>query len=205
MMFALRRLLILLVIVLAAYCFWPRNSSLKNFEPARISELQIQVWKEATAKNRTGTIAPLFELYSGQYRLAPITSLMIAFDMARALHIFATAPDLADQEKAILPLRMAYVNLKKGTNGTFDPDAVARMELSTWMLQSDHAKRGELTASIADRLAVLYELDPAQCIPVAKRFAQARKNVTDNLWSDAQRESLAGWTTLKELLSTPEP
>jgi len=205
MMFALRRLLIVAVVLLAAYCFWPRNSSLRNFDPLRISELQIQIWKEAAAKNRTGTIPLLFELYEGQYKIPPITALMISFDMARALNIFATAPDAADQEKALLPLRMAYVNLKKSTKGTFEPDAVARMELATWMLQADHAKRGPLTTSISERLGILYEMDPARCLPIAKRFAQARKDVADGLWPEAQTESLAGWTALEELTSTPKP
>lgn len=202
MMFALKRLLVVAVAALAAFCFWPRHSSLRNFDPQKMADIQIRVWKEAAAKNRNGMIGPLYELYSGQYRVPPIGSLMLAIDMSAALTIFATAPDAADQERALVPLRTVYVNLKNSTKGAFDPDVLARMELATWMLQADHAKRAQLTTSISERFAILYGLTAEQCLPAAKHFAQARKNVNESLWPDAGQELVAGWSALKEILAT---
>jgi len=200
-MFALKRLLVVAFAALVVFCFWPRHSSLRIFDPQKMADIQLQVWREAAAKNRNGMIGPLYELYSGQYQIPPIGSLMMAIDMSSALTIFATAPDAADQEKALVPLRTVYVNLKNSTKGTFDPDAMARMELATWMLQADHAKRAQLTTSISERLAILYGLTSEQCLPAAKHFAQARKNVNESLWADAGTELLAGWSALKENLA----
>jgi len=203
MLFTLKRLLLLAVIAAIAYCFWPRTPSLAGFDDQRMSEIQIAVWKEAASKKHLSLLPPLFELYHQQYRITPVASMMMALDMARALSIFFNAPDASEQENALVPLRTFYVNLKNSTKATFDPDALARMELGTWMLQVDHSKRAQLTASISERLAVLYGLSAEACLPAAKKFAQARKDAEDRRWDEAKASSLEGWQAVKKLAPAP--
>lgn len=199
MLFTLKRLLVLAVIAFLAYCFWPRTPSLTGFDEQRMSEIQIAIWKEAAAKKHLSLIPPLFELYHQQYGITPVASMMMALDMARALSIFFNAPDASEQENALVPLRTFYVNFKNSTKSTFDPDALARMELGTWMLQADHSKRAQLTASISERFAVLYGLSAESCLPAAKRFAQARKDAEEGRWDEAKAASFEGWQALKKI------
>jgi hypothetical protein len=198
-MFALKRLLILFVIVVAAYCFWPRSSSLSAGNPERMAQLQVTVWKEAARKKRQELIRPLYETYEGQYRIPPVSALMMAFDTARALYIFHTAPDAADQEKALVPLKTAFTTLRNATNSKFDANAAARLELMIWMLRADHAKRGELTSAWADLLSLLYGCPAADALASAKKFALAAKLADEGKWDESRSAAAEAWTAAKAL------
>lgn len=204
MLFALKRLLILFVIVLAVYCLWPRSSSLSACNPERMAQLQVTVWKDAARKKRQELIRPLYETYEGQYRLPPVSSLMMAFDTARALYIFHTAPDAADQEKALLPLKAVFTTLRNATKSNFDADAAAHLELMIWSLRADHAKRGELTSAWSDLIALLYGRPTADALPSAKKFAQAAKLADEGKWDEARSTAAEAWTAVKALAS-PKP
>lgn len=197
MMFALRRLAILLVLVAVAYCFWPRNPSLYGFEPKRIAELQVGIWKRTGEKRTQGLLGPLYEIFHGQLHLPPISSAMISLDGARALEIFFGAPDVADQEKALAPLTTAFTRLKSNTKSSFDPSVAARMKMATWALRADHAKRGELTAAWSELLGLVYGRPAAECLPAAKKFAMASKAAADNQWADARSNAEEAWTLVK--------
>lgn len=199
MMFALRRLLLLVLIVFVVYCFWPRTSSMQGFDPERMSELQIAVWKGAAGKQMQSLLIPLFKVYAGQYNLPPISALKISFDTARALNIFHTSPDAADQEKALMPLQVVFLTLKSNTKAGFDPTAAARIELTTWMLRADHAKRAQLTTAWAESLALLYGHTAEECLPAAKKFSIASKLADDGKWDEARANVLDAWTVLKSL------
>lgn len=198
-MFALRRLLLLFLIIVAAYCFWPRSPSISNFDPQRMAELQITVWKKSSEQKKQDLILPLYELYDLQYHLPPISALKMAFDTARALQIFHAAPDSADQEKALVPLQTVFVMLKSNVKGTFDSAVAARLELMTWMLRAEHAKRGQLTSAWSEQIALLYGRPAEDCLPAAKKFAIAVKMAEDGNWSDAKASALEGWKAIKEL------
>jgi len=198
-LFALKRLLILFLIVTAAYCFWPRSSSLSSFDPDTMAQIQVAVWKDAAEKKRQELILPLYELYERQYRLPPVSSLMMAFDKARALYTFHTAPDAADQEKALLPLRAVYTRLKNATKSKFDASAAARLELMIWTLRLDRAKRGQLTSAWSDFLALLYSRSVDDTLPAAKLFAQATKLANEGKWDDARSTATKAWSAVKDL------
>ena len=199
MLFALKRLLLLFLIAVAVYCFWPRTGSLTGFDPGRMSELQITVWKGAAEKKKRELVLPIFKIYAGQYRLPPISALKMSFDTARGLHLFHTSPDAADQEKALLPLQTVYLTLKANTKAGFDPMAVARMELTTWMLRADHAKRGALTTAWSESLALLYGHTAEECLPAAKQFSIASKLADEGKWDEAQSNVLEAWKSIKTM------
>lgn len=197
MMFALKRLLILFLIAIAVYCFWPRTSSLTNFDPQRMSELQMVVWKESASKKKQELLWPLYEVYERQYHISPISALKMSFDTARALSLFYSAPDQADQEKALLPLQTVFSTLKLDTKATFDSNAAARVELMTWMLRADNAKRAELTKAWSELLAILYSRPTDQCLPAAKNFAIASKLAGEGKWDEAKASALEAWKIIK--------
>ncbi|MBE2203138.1 MAG: hypothetical protein IAE94_02185 [Chthoniobacterales bacterium] len=192
-MFALKRLLLLLLIVLVAYCFWPRKSSLTGFDPVRMSELQMEIWKSASGKKVWALVRPFYSVYQGQYQLPPISAMKISFDSARALHVFHTSPDAADQEKALAPLQTVFQTMKSGMKAGFDSNASARMELMIWMLRADHAKRAQLTTAWSESLAMLYGRSTQECLPAAKKFAVASKFADEGKWGEAQANALEAW------------
>lgn len=197
MMFALRRLLLGFVIVLAGYCFWPRSPSLTAFDPQRMAELQLTIWKNAGDKNTAALVFVFYELYERQYHLPPISSLKMAFDTAKAWKLFNMAPDAADQEKALIPLETVFATLKSNLKASFDSSTAARMELVIWMLRADRVKRGELTSAWAESLALLHGRSTADCLPAAKKFSLATKLADDGKWGEAGAASLEGWNAIR--------
>lgn len=205
MMFVVWRLLLLLVLAVAAYLFWPRTASLGAFDPEKMAELQIAVWKAAADPKSPAPVLPLYELYQRQYGMPPISALKMAFDMARALRVFHTSPDAADQEKAMLPLQAVFVALKDGTKAGFDAGAAARMEFMVWVLMSDRAKRAQLTTAWSESLAVLYGHTAGECLPAAKQFSLASKLADEGNWNDARASLVQGWKILKGLTAEENP
>ena len=199
MLYALKRLLILLLIALAAFCFWPRSPSLSAFDPEKMADLQMAVWKDAAGKKGRELILPLYGTYERQYRVSPVSSLIMAIESSRALSIFHTAPDAADQEKALVPLRTVFARLKNETKSNFDADAAARLELRLWILRADHAKRAQLTSAWSDLLGLLYGLPAADTLPAAKMFAQAAKLADEGKWDEARGNALDAWIAVKAL------
>jgi len=198
-MFALKRLLLLFLILVAAYTFWPRSPSLTDFDPRRMAELQVAIWKGSADKKRPVLIFPLYELYERQYHLPPVSSLKMALDTARALNIFHSAPDAADQEKALLPLQTVFSTLKSHTRASFDSNIAARMELMTWMLRADHAKRSQLLSAWSEQIALLYGCSASECLEAARKFSIAAKAADEEDWTAAQAGSLEGWIAIKNL------
>ncbi|MFZ4779337.1 MAG: hypothetical protein ACOYM3_28585 [Terrimicrobiaceae bacterium] len=198
-MFALKRLLILGLILIAVYIFWPRSPNLTDFDPQRMSELQVAIWKGSAEKPAPKLILPLYELYERQYHLPPISSLKMALDTDRALHLFHSAPDAADQEKALLPLQTSFSTLKSNTKATFDPNIAARMELMIWILRADHAKRAQLMSAWSEQIALFYGRSASECLPAARNFAIAARFADEANWRAAQASSLEAWTAIKEL------
>ena len=198
-MFSFRRLLLLLLIAFLAYCFWPRRPSMTDFDPQRMSQLQIKVWKETPDKKLQGPILPLYEIYQGQYHLPPVAALKMAFEMSRALHIFRSSPDAADQEKALVPLQTAFLALQSGTKASFDPTTAARMELTIWLLRTDYAKRAQLVTAWSESIALLCGHTADECLPAAKKFSVASKLADEGKWDEAQSNLLDAWKSIKSL------
>ena len=202
-MFAIKRLFLLCLIAFAVYCFWPRASSMTGFDPERMSELQIAIWKGAADDQKPSLVIPFFREYAGQYNVPPISALKMSFDTARALRLFHSSPDAADQEKALMPLQVVFLTLKSNTKAGFDSTAAARIELTTWMLRADHAKRAQLTTAWAESIALLYGHSAEECLPAAKKFSIASKLAEEGKWDEAQSNVLEAWKVIKSL-SPPE-
>lgn len=203
MLFALQRILLVVAVALAAYCLWPRSSSLANFPPDRMAELQVIVWQKAAANDRLGMIFPLYETYERGYLIPPITALNMARTMSYARSLFARAADAPDQDKALDPLRTTFTNLKNATGSQFEANAAARLELHAWQLVADHAKRGQLTTAVSEQLGLIYSRPASEMLPAAKLFARSMKEASEENWGQALATSREAWTELRRLVSNP--
>lgn len=203
MMFALRRLLMLGIILLAGYCVWPRTASLTAFKPARIAELQITVWKNAQARQRWELGTSLYKLYVGQYGISPLTALKMAIETSDAMIRFQSAPDAADQEKALVPLDAAFATFQNRLQAPFDSHAAAMMEFQIWSLRANGNRQADLTKAVDEQLALLYGKSSGDCIPAAQKFVVAMAEADAGRWAMARAASKEAWETLQGTLKQP--
>ena len=195
----LRRLLIGIVLAAAAFFLWPRTPSLSDFDPNRMAELQVSAWKKAKARQRWDLAGGFYRIYAGQYGAFPFSSLMMAADSANAVILFQSAPDAADQEKALAPMVKVFNSLQSQTRESFDPYAAAQMEFQIWGLRANGGRQAELVRALSEQLALLYGKPADDCLPVAKKFALAMKAADGGQWADALSQNKDAWAKLKAL------
>jgi hypothetical protein len=191
--------MLVVVVAVAGYFFWPHRSSLNAFEPARIGELEVEVWRLAQKKNRRDLFFSLYRIAEGHYRLPPLAAISVAWHTSDAMLTFECGADRPDQERALVPLQRALVSLNEQTHAGFDVEVVARLELFGWMLSEDKSKQGQLVSAIAEQKALSYGLSAADCGPAAEEFSKARRLARDGRWNEAVKANTAGWKRLKDL------
>ena len=97
MMRVLKWLLVVVVLAVSVN-FWPSlPASLSSFDPDRMAELQVSVWKNSRPPCRTELGRAFYRIYS-QYR---IHAVLLTAHSVEAVILFQSAPDAPDQEKAL--------------------------------------------------------------------------------------------------------
>jgi hypothetical protein len=166
----------LLAFVLA-YALTPPSGprSMRQFDPARLADLELRMWKAYYTKERTRLFALLVTMLHEQYRYSWATATREAFHLARAA---ATFGDLKDHYEVVLPdLEAGYATAKSWLDAGFDSRAVARAELAWWVArrvpgQNSAEQVGRL---IAEEYALLYETSVERVAPAALLRATAAK------------------------------
>lgn len=189
----------LLVLGLAAYCFWPRTPSLKGFQPNRMAGLQAGIWKAASEKLQYELVLPFYQVYEGEYHLPPAASLLMAIDSARALHSFHRARDAADQEAALVPLERVFTRLRDETGAAFDPPLAARTELAVWGLRTDPNRQADLTVAWSELLGLLYGQPSREAVPAARTFVSASQLADAGKWENARTLAGDAWHQVQQL------
>ena len=180
-----------------AVSFWPGSpASLSRFDPERMAELQVSVWKNSHPPRRSELFHAFYGIFS-QYRMR---SPLLAVHSAEAVILFQSAPDAADQAKALAPLVKVFSSLQARTKSAFDPHAVAQMELQIWGLRANGGRQAELATALAEQLALLYGRPVEPFLPVAKKFALAMQAADKGQWAEALSRNKAAWIALKALV-----
>ena len=89
----------------------------------------------------------------------------------------AKAHDERDLDKSLVPLTKAYSMLKDVTSFDFNPDLVAKYEVSWWGVHDRlefEPDKSELAQCFADLFAALFSLDPGKL----KSFGEYKANAT---------------------------
>jgi hypothetical protein len=192
------RALIALIVVLsfgvAFACTPPRGPrSMRHFNPARLADLEVDMWQAYYAKARVRLFTLLVTMLHEQYRYSWATAAVEAFHLARAA---ATFGDLRGGYEVVLPdLEAAYATAKAWTHAGFDPGAVARAELAWWIARRVRGQNSpdQIAALIAEEYALLYETRREAVAGAARSRAEAA----------ALRDAEAGrpdWETIRQLL-----
>jgi hypothetical protein len=167
--------------------------SMRQFEPARLADLEVRMWQAYYAKERVRLFSLLVTMLREQYHYSWATATVEAFHLARAA---ATFGDLTGSYDVVLPdLEAAYAQARSWTDAGFDPRAVARAELAWWVArripgQNSPEQVGRL---IAEEYALLYETSRERVEDAALLRAKAA----------SMRDEQAGhpdWSTIGRLL-----
>jgi hypothetical protein len=156
------RLAILIAAVAAftlAFALTPPRGprSMRQFEPARLADLEVRMWQAYYGRGRVRLFSLLVTMLHEQYHYSWATATVEAWHLARAAAQFA---DLTGHYDAVLPdLEAAYAEARSWTGAGFDPRSVARAELAWWVArripgQDSPEQVGRL---IAEEYALLYE------------------------------------------------
>jgi len=149
--------------------------SMREFNPARLADLELRMWKAYYSKERVKLFRLLVTMLHEQYRYSWATATREAFHLARAA---ATFGDLKENYDVVLPdLETFYVTAKSRLGAGFVANAVARAELAWWIArrlpgQNSAEQVGQL---IAVEYGLLYETAAERLAPAALLRATAAK------------------------------
>ena len=114
----------------------------------------------------------------------------------RAVSLYRSSPDQEDKAEAVKPLIAAYEAIKKETGKTYDPKAVAELEIKVWGLVEEGARDEIIAARIAERMALLHGGTPRQPLATAPFFAAALKETQASAGPAARQNLQKGWADL---------
>jgi hypothetical protein len=198
------RFVIVVLAILAAYCFWPRTGSLTAFHPEEMARLQVESQRFAIEGKKLPLAFSLYEILNGQYKLPPLKALMATWHYQQAFRRFHRGADLADQERAAQPLADAFAILCIETHSEFDVEVAARLEIFSWMLAGDRSKQSQLASAISEKIALFYGASANEFTAAANLFAKARRLASEKRWAESQNVEAEAWTRLKQILTTLE-
>lgn len=138
----------------------PRGS-MRQFEPARLANLETRMWQAYYDKENLRLFALLVVMLREQYHYSWAVSTREAFHLARAAARFGNAR--SDYERVLPDLEAAYTMVRNWEGARFDPATVARAELAWWVARrtpGDDAPE-QVGSLIADEYALLYEVPKA--------------------------------------------
>jgi len=134
----------------------PGPRSLCAFEPDRVADLELEMWKAYYGKEKARLFALLVTTLREQYRLPWHKAIQCGWHLARAASTFAS---LHGDYRSVLPdLRQGYAVLADWTGRSFDPERVADDELAWWVARRTPGQDGATNVGrlIGEEYAALY-------------------------------------------------
>ena len=147
--------------------------SLRQFQPARLADLEVRMWQAYYGKDRVRLFTLLTTMLREQYHYSWADAAIEAFHLARAAATFA---ELQDNYDVVLPdLDAAYARARSWTGGAFDPARVARAELAWWVARRVPGQNSpeQIGRLMADEYGLLYETSPESVATAALLRAKA--------------------------------
>jgi hypothetical protein len=194
--------------VWAAIDLWrPVSSSLRQFNPDDVANLETQMWRSYYDKQRLPLFNQLAELLRQQYRLPFLRSYVVAYHGAKAAFVFKDGKSREDYEKAMPDLIDYYTAIRKVSDTSFDIHRAAQLELEWWIIhrQRETHSRAELDQLLAELPAEVYRLPVERFTEHAKYRAEAmllrdrladQEGVSDADWQEIHRMLLQSWRSL---------
>src|SRR3954468_7986807 len=118
---------LVLVLVICAVLFdlfYPRKTSLREFDSAEVPRLETAMWRSYYEKQRVRLFNEATELLRTQYHLTPVKSNVVAYYAANAAFVFKGGGKRSEYEKALPDLVKFYSSLHQMSDIDFDVDKV---------------------------------------------------------------------------------
>jgi hypothetical protein len=172
--------------------------SLGAFEPDKLADLEVGMWKAYYAKEKLTLFRLLVSSLREQYHFSWQKAVSVGFRWADAAATFGDAT--SDYDKVLPDLESGYATVKQWIGAKFDPAAAARAELSWWTARRDPASGSgaEKNRVVAERMtdvyAIVYEVPRAKVAEAAKLRVEAadlRDRGTDGTPSTVDWKSVA--------------
>lgn len=217
------KIFLLLVVAFVVYLLWPRTADLKNFDPAKLAELQVASWQAEKADKGLGALTARFKIYTSQYHFDPISAYRIAQNQASAIKSLKLSRqengDTNEESRAIAALTEKYTAIAKIAKLEYDSAAVAREEfgflLSEYLANSGQAAAEGTTIEdaavpLSKVFAALYGGEEGDFLEVADGIVKARSLIFKGDPSTGQPDAFTAKTTatdayklLSEIAKTP--
>ena len=180
--------------------FYPRKTSLREFDSDEVARLETAMWRSYYKKQRVRLFNEATELLRTQYHLTPVKSNVVAYYAADAAFVFKEGKQRSDYEKALPDLIKFYNYLHNMSDIDFDVHKVSKLELEWWIIhreRENHAP-GDLARALAELQAAIYNL------PVERVMEHGRLRAEAMTIRDTKAEqggvTEADWAKINDLL-----
>ena len=180
--------------------FYPRKTSLREFDSDEVARLETAMWRSYYEKQRVRLFNDATELLRTQYHLTPVKSNVVAYYAANAAFVFKEGKQRSDYEKALPDLIKFYNYLHNLSDIDFDVYKVSKLELEWWIIhreRENHAP-GDLARALAELQAAIYNL------PVERVMEHGRLRAEAMTIRDTKAEqggvTKADWAKINDLL-----
>jgi hypothetical protein len=199
--------LVVVGVALVAFVPPPGPRSLARFEPDRLAELEVDMWKAYYGKQKLTLFRLLVTTLREQYHYPWWKALDHGFHWARAAATFGDAS--GDYDRVLPDLERGFVIARDWTGSRFDAHAAAVAELSWWTARRDPAsgtgadKNRVVAARMSDAYAILYG-QPRERVAEAARLRVEAADLRDRGAGKAppgtDRNATVDWKAVSWLL-----
>jgi hypothetical protein len=151
----------------------PGPRSLRAFDPDRLADLEVRMWRAYYGKEKARLFGLLVTMLHEQNRYPWSKAVRAGFHLARAAAVFGDAR--GDYDRVLPDLEAAYLIARDWNQAGFDPRAVAKAELAWWVARRrpGQSSAEQVGALIADEYALLYEVPRERVARAASKRAEA--------------------------------
>ena len=180
--------------------FYPRKTSLREFDSDEVARLETAMWRSYYEKQRVRLFNEATELLRTQYHLTPVKSNVVAYYAANAAFVFKEGKQRSDYEKALPDLIKFYNYLHNMSDIDFDVYKVSKLELEWWIIHRERESHapGDLARALAELQAAIYDL------PVERVMEHGRLRAEAMTIRDTKAEqggvTEADWAKINDLL-----
>jgi hypothetical protein len=200
------RALLALLVLGAAWFFWPRHADLRGFDPARTARLETSMWRSYYEHRRFALVRDLYRLARREYGFSPYDSTRIAWHAARAALAFQPTHSREEAQVALPALEKYFRVIARGARAKFVPAQAAREELDWWQLRREQKPWPEYAAAVARVTATIYSTTEERVLEAARirsEMMEERDRRRDTVmtatdWQQIETGLKRSWTALKQ-------
>jgi hypothetical protein len=193
--------------------YWPRRSSIRDFDPREVARLETAMWRSYYAQHRIQLFGQLANLLRTQYHMPFIRSNLVAWRAARAAVTFQSGKNRDEYRRALPDLVRFYSGIRHMSDSDFDVQRAAVLELEWWIVHRERLRRHprDLERALAELQSELYHVPAHRLLEHAQwraeamlyRDAQAEKGrLTEADWRRIEAGLRRSWERLSDVVSS---